>query len=201
MREPDPKSLPERLLAQEAVTPSLRQRYEQEIRNLLEKRFTPYQRACGWLSVATFLFFAVGLGARALGLGEPLNLPPDLWVLLGVSMAGWLALEVWFVYALLRPTLHRTREEPWGEAVGGVAAGAFAAVLLWLAGRVEDLATSLQVTAVALVLFGYLGVTALLYFQRRQHRETQVKLLELELRLAELAEKRERHGGPPGAQG
>jgi hypothetical protein len=189
MSDADPKSLGERLLAQEAVTPSLRERYDQKIRDLLEKRYTPYQRACGWLSVASFVLLGGGLLVRVLGVGEPLRLPPDLWVLLGVSMAAWLGWEVWFVYALLRPTINRRREEPWGEAVGAVGSGAFVAVLFWLAWRVDDLATSLQVTAVALIFLGYLGVAVLLYFQRRHHLELQVKLLELELRLAELAEK------------
>jgi hypothetical protein len=189
--EPTPR---DRLLAQEPTNPTLRERYERDVRALLEKRYTPYQRACGWLSVLSFLFLGGGLLARALGYGELLRLPPDLWVLLGVSLASWFAFEVWVVYALLRPALHRTREEPWGEAVAAVGAGAFIGVLFWLAWRVEDLATSLQVTAVALVLLGYLGVAVLLYFQRRLHLETKVKLLELELRLAELAEKLERRG-------
>jgi hypothetical protein len=189
MSEAGPKTLGERLLAQEEVTPSLRERYEQKIRDLLEKRFTPAQRACGWMSVASFVLLGGGLVLRALGVGEPLRLPSDLWVLLGVSLLAWLGLEVWFVYALLRPAIDRRREEPWGEAVAAVGTGAFVAVLFWLAWRVDDLATSLQVTAVALIILGYLGGAVLLYFLRRQHRELQVKLLELELRLAELAEK------------
>jgi len=93
---------------------------------------------------------------------------------------------------LWRGSIHRLGQEPWFEAFGLIVTGAIAAALFWLAWQGDNLATSLQATAVALILFGIVGVLTLWSVQRRHHLETKVKLLELELRLAELAERLDR---------
>jgi hypothetical protein len=186
--ESRPNSIRDQLVALEATSPSLRERYETNVRALLERRLSPFQRTCAWLSLLVNMLLAAGLLARA-GWDGSLFVPADYWVLLATAVVGLIGSSAWSGYLLWRGSIHRLGQEPWFEALGLIVTGAMAAALLWLARQVDDLASTLQVTAVALILLGIVGVVTLWSVQRRHHLETKVKLLELELRLAELAER------------
>jgi hypothetical protein len=189
MNEPDPRPFAERLLALEPVTPELRRRYEAALEALLERRLSRPERWLGWLGVAMNLTL-VGLTARGLLAGGPRY---DGWgPLLVVSVLALLGLSGWMAFALVRGSVHRLRHEPYQDAVGAVGVVAFGAAVFWLAGQSPDPGLRLELTALALLFFGAAGGCAVWRSAQRRHLETKLKLLELELHLAELAQKLDR---------
>jgi hypothetical protein len=182
------RTMGERLTALEPVTPALRDRYELAKRALLERRLTRIERIMGWLYLPLAVGLVGGVGARLLEADPGLR---ALLPLLAVSMVSLLSLGGYILYCLLRPSVHRLRDERWVDVISTLGLAAIAAALLGLGQQAGDLGLRLDLTALSLMFFGATGVCVLLTFLRRHNLENKVKLLEVELRLAELTERLE----------
>ncbi len=182
-------SFTDRLLDSEAMTPSLRDRYEREVKAMLEKTLTPAQRAGFGITTLVCLGWAAFCGYSAVaqsswpvfmrasfGLGSLIGL-------IGAFLGGK-------VFLLGR--MHR-RATP--NAVTGlvwVVVVFMVTLFLVFTGRQPDAVESTYVLLTGLV---YLIFAAVLLVTNRIDQaqiKTEEQFLELKLRLAELAEKVER---------
>lgn len=154
---------------------------------MLETNLSRRQIWLGWFTVGLSLVLAVVLLAIIMSVFKPLE-----WWLLPlaiVALVSLLALNIMLVRVLLRRSIHRRNDARlWGTIVGIIMA-AISFALLRLAWVTGDLAISLEVVVIAMIVLGALGVVTVIHFMEQHHLDIQEKMLELELRLAELADK------------
>lgn len=183
MNHVDPPSFADHLVKSEPGNDELRRRYEAGKLALLERRLTPLQRRMGWFALPLYGFLVIGGGYRILMSTQP----RELIVLDAVTAIGLLALGLWFLRVLLRGGRVMWHDDRAMEWVGGLGLCALAFALFELAGSLDDThaARRLEGFSTVLVVGGVFGV--LLERIRRAKLETRAKLLELELRVAELA--------------
>ena len=164
----------------------LRRRYEEGKLALIERRLTHWQRRMGWIGLPVYGLLIIGGGYRLLK-ANPAE-PRELVVLVAVGTVGVLALGLWILRVLLRGGRVTWRDDQAMEWVGGLGLCALLFALFELARSLEDAhaARRLEGFSTVLLVGGVFGV--LLERIRRSNLETRVKLLELELRVAELAQ-------------
>jgi len=184
MKHVDPPSFAERLMRSEPGNDELRRGYEEGKLALMERRLTPWQRRIGWFGLPLYGLLVVLSGYMMANPAEP----RELAVLDAVCIVGLLALGLWIFRAMLRGgrvTWHDDQTMQW---IGGLGLCALSFAMSELAGSLEDIhaARRLNGFATLLLVGGIFGV--LLERIRRSMLETRVKLLELELRMAELAQ-------------
>jgi voltage-gated potassium channel Kch len=170
----------ERLLALDPLPPQVRSRCEAAIQELLVRKLSPLQRLWGWISVLVNLFIACGLLTRLAGYGEPLDYPIELVVVTTILLLG---LTAWLAYVLVRRSIHVLRDQVWVDAIGCIGMLVMGAVFLQLTWQGDDLAGSLKLAGLIVLLFG--GGTAwaaFLSLRRRRLIQIKVKSLEQELR-------------------
>ena len=186
MNHVDPPSFAERLMKSEPGNDELRRRYEEGKLALIERRLTPWQRRLGWLGLPVYGLLIIGCGYLLL-MAKP-ALPRELVVLEAVSAVGVLALGLWILRVLLRGGRVKWRDDQAMEWVCGLGLCALCFALFELAGSLEDTHAARRLDGFSTVLLvgGVFGV--LLERIRRSKLETRVKLVELELRVAELAQ-------------
>jgi hypothetical protein len=100
-----------------------------------------------------------------------------------MGLAG-VAFMVWGIRGI-NPQRYRTI----GNAFGFAVTFAMGAVLLHGAWQIEDLQSRGQLTQAAFIVLGIAGVGIIISIIEGHHRQTRLKLLELEYRLADLANK------------
>jgi len=186
MNHVDPPSFAERLMKSEPGDDELRRRYEEGKLALLERRVAPGPRWLGWLALPLYGLLIIGGGYRALT-AHPAE-PRGLVVLLAVSAVGLLAMGLWLFRVLLRGGRVTWRDDQAFEWVGGLAFCALLYALSEFAGSLEDLHAARRLDGFATVLLVGAAFGVLLERIRRSKLETRVQLLELELRVAELAQ-------------
>ncbi len=186
MNQVDPPSFAERLMKSEPGNDELRRRYEEGKLALLERRLTPWQRWMGWSGLPVYVLLIISGGYRLL-MANP-ALPRELVVLDAVGTVSVLALGLWLLRVLLRKGRVTWQDDQAMEWVGGLGLCALSFALSELAGSLEDTHAARRLVGFATVLLvgGVFGV--LLERIRRSKLETRVKLVELELRVAELAQ-------------
>jgi hypothetical protein len=164
----------------------LRRRYEEGKLALLERRLTPWQRRMGWLGLPVYLLLILGCGYSLL-LAHPAE-PRELGWLNAVSGVGVLALGLWIFRVLLRGGRVTWPDDQAMQWIGGLGLCALSFALFEFAQSLEAAHTArrLEFFSTLLLVGGVFGV--LLERIRRSMLETRVKLVELELRLAELAQ-------------
>ena len=182
MKHVDPASFAEHLMRSEPGNDELRRGYEEGKLALMERRLTPWQRRIGWFGLPLYGLLIVLSGYMMANPAEP----RELAVLDAVCIVGLLALGLWIFRAMLgggRVTWHDDQMMQW---IGGLGLCALSFAMSELAGSLEDIhaARRLNGFATLLLVGGIFGV--LLERIRRSMLETRVKLLELELRVAEL---------------
>jgi hypothetical protein len=184
MNHVDPPSFAERLMKSEPGNDELRRRYEEGKLALMERRLTPWQRWMGWLGLPVYGLLIIS-GGYLLLMAKPAE-PRELVVLVAVSTFGVLALGLWILRVLLRGGRVRWQDDQAMEWVGGLSLCAVSFALFEFAGSMEDThaARRLGLFSTVLLVGGVFGV--LLERIRRSNLETRVKLVELELRVAEL---------------
>jgi hypothetical protein len=186
MNHDDPASFAERLMKVEPGNDELRRRYEEGKLALLERRLTPRQRWIGWLGLPIYGLLIIGCGYRLL-MAKPV-LPREWIVLDAVCAVVVLALGLWILRVLLRGGRVTWPDDQAMEWIGGLGLFAVSFALFEIAGSLEDTHAARRLAGFSIVLLG-VGVTgALLERIRRSKLETRVKLLELELRVAGLAQ-------------
>ena len=183
MNHVDPPSFAERLMKSEPGNDELRRRYEEGKLALIERRLTPWQRRMGWLGLPVYglLIIGCGYGLLMANTAEP----RELVVLDAVCAVGVLALGLWMLRVLIRGGRVTWRDDHAMEWVGGLSLCALSFAVFEIARSLEDshAAGRLQFFSTVLLVGGVFGV--LLERIRRSNLEMRVKLVELELRVAE----------------
>ncbi len=183
-----PNDFRERLIRCEPVTPAYRQKYEKEMRAMLEKQLTGVRRWVWGLAALMGVGFALLFGTLAVI--APAEFP--LWGRLGFAAGalfgvGWAALGI---RVFRRGSIDLKFDT---AAYAGMAWGLpVFMVTLFMVAAPEDI-IGLRMILCGLV-FLVMGVAFLLrHVIELSELKTREKLLEIEYRLAELAE---RTGGP-----
>jgi len=185
MSNADVSPLAEKLMKSEPLSEELRHRYEEEKLALVERRLTPLQRRIGWLGLPIYLALLLAQGYR---LTTGLTLPREWFLFEVVSTLGVLALGLRLVRVLLRGNRVTWQDDRAMEWIGVIGLGALSVALFGVALSLDDTREALRLHACATVLLAA-GLFSLLFDRiRRTKLEMQVKLTELELRLAETAE-------------
>lgn len=184
MNHVDSPSFAERLMKSEPGNDELRRRYEEGKLALMERRLTPWQRRMGWLGLPLYGLLIIGGGFLMANPAEP----RELVVLDAVGAVGLLALGLWVLRVQLRRGRVTWRDDQAMEWIGGLGLCALSFALFEIAGSLEDTRAALRLEWFSIVLLGGGAFGGLLERIRRSKLETRVKLLELELRVAELAQ-------------
>jgi hypothetical protein len=181
----DRSSFRERLLDAESVTPALRERYEREVHMLLEKKLTaPWKWGIIALTICALAQAAFFVYATLIFKG----LPVLAKIGFGVGVLFSLAFAVLFVNVLMRGSYNIRTHANAMTGITWVFLVIMITLFMLLAGSVSDPAKGLSMVLNGLV-FLIFGVVFLLSNTIQQtHLRTQEKLLEIELRIAELAE-------------
>jgi peptidoglycan/LPS O-acetylase OafA/YrhL len=178
--------LRDELLSLETFSPNLREEYQKELKNMLEKRLRPWQRVWwGWWALLGFGFM-VGFGALALLTGPDLAWPGRIIFGFG-SLFG----AVWMIVCLgivKKGTLH-LRKDPF--VLGGITwtfLVVVSVVALVVGGQTEDTAKGVLMIVSILVFLVMSGL--MLTWGRIADSELRFRenFLRLELQLSELAE-------------
>jgi hypothetical protein len=186
MDQVDPPAFAERLMKSEPGSDELRRRYEEGKLALMERWLTPWQRRVGWLGLPVYGLLIIG-GGYLLLMDNP-ALPREWVVLDAVTAVGVLALGLWLLRVLLRRGRVTWQDDQAMVWVAGLGLCALSFALFEIARSLEDTHAALRMEGISIVFLvgGIFGV--LLERIRRSKLETRVKLLELELRVAELAQ-------------
>jgi hypothetical protein len=186
MNHVDQPSFAERLMKSEPGDDELKRRYEEDKLALMERRLTPWHRRIGWLGLPVYGVLIIG-GGYLLLMANP-ALPREWVVLDAVTAVGVLALGLWVLRVLLRGGRVTWQDDQAMVWVAGLGLFALSFALFEIAGSLEDTqaARRLDFFSTVLLVSAVLGV--LLERIRRSKLETRVKLVELDLRVAELAQ-------------
>lgn len=180
--------LGDRLAAMERPTATLRKRYEREVDAVLEHRLTPAQWFGGWFYIASMLILTAVVLVRAAAGATVLS---DTWPLVPMALACGLVFATITAYRLCRRSIHRLHDEPYLEALNIIGLVLIAVTFFALGVRNDDAVLRFELIGLAGLLLAIGGVCAVFVMVRRNHLETRVKLLEIELALAELTERLE----------
>jgi hypothetical protein len=200
------KQFVEQLLAADRPSPDLRRHYEKEIHAMLEKTIGPRQRRL--CLVAAVLLGLLGVYWSLLGLGAlattavgrkdlPLELLPTFLILEFCILVTGLALLLvagMLLRAYWKGVFNQRNYRGWAAGAGVSYAGLLGCLFLLLCRYLpEMLRDSVQVFALVLLL--YAAVAWVRQRIAQAEMRTAEKLLEIELRLAEIGE--DTKAGPP----
>jgi cation transport ATPase len=190
MNKRSKESFRERLVATDRMNPTLKQRYEKELQTMFEKNFNRVDRAVTLLVSAYLVFAAVDLTIAAAGgeaflfgfwqLPGPLLLSFAVFCLGGAGFTAWVGLK-----GKLDRRRFATLQTSWFLGM------AFFLVSLhfvwWLTDPAIENKTFLAIWALLIVIYAVYAALE----QRVKHAEldTREKLLEIQIGLAELADK------------
>jgi len=178
----------EQLLSEEKVSPELRERYREEVRNMLERKLTKREKIAWTFGIVLGCFFFVFFGYHALF--APPGFPLIGRIVFGLGPVFALAYIVFSVSVLRRGKLHRIRTEEWSTRIIYIFVVLMMAIALVWSGRMEDQVGGISMVLnmlVFLILFGILPMI----INRVNKAEWKLRedLLRIELDLAELREK------------
>ena len=199
------KQFVEQLLAADRPSPDLRRHYEKEVHAMLEKSIGPRQRglclvAAVLLGLLGVFWSLTGVGTLATAVGrtdtpgEPH--PAHLIIALCVLATGLALLPVagMLLRAYWKGGFNQRNYRGWAAGAGVTYAGLLGCLFLLLCRYLpEMLRDSVQV--VGLVLLLYAAVAWVRHRIAQAEMRTAEKLLEIELRLAEIGE--DTKAGPP----
>jgi hypothetical protein len=184
MSHADEPTFAGRLMKADPGDVELRRRYEEAMLALVERRLTPWQRRLGWLSLPLNCGLCAVVGYRV---ATAVPAEPREWVVLyAVCSLGLLAMGLWTQRVLIRGGLVTCRDDRAMEWIGVLGLGALSFALIGIANSLEDVRVSLGIYGCIAVLLVGGAFSVLIERIRRSRLETRVKLLELELLVAEL---------------
>lgn len=179
-------SFTDRLLGSEAMTPSLRERYEREVMAMLEKTLTPAQKVGFGFTTLACLGWAAFCGYSAV---TQSSWPVFVRVSFGFGSLFGLIGAMLVGKAFLRGRVHR-RATP--NAITGMVWG-FVVVMMTLflifSGRQPDAVKSVYMIVSGLVYLVFASVFMITNRIDQAQIKTEEQFLEIKLRLAEIAEK------------
>ena len=193
MEDQNQQSVGDRLAGAETTSSELRRQYARKIADVLEKRLTRGQIWMGWLFIAWCVVLLPGgiatfFRSKALRNLDASSFSDWMAWLGGMTWVAWLAIAIVVIDMLRRRRkIHRLHDRAF-MTIAGIFQSGLAVVLLRTAWVMPDAAVAMQLTTVALILLGLTAVVVVLFFIEKHHLQTQEKLLEIELRLAEMAE-------------
>ncbi len=180
------KDFRERLLAAEQVSPTYKEQYEKEVQAMLERKLTRGQRAGYGASAALGVTFLVIFGTAAV------MVPREFPILARIGFAvGAVFGLVWAVFAgwiagkgALDPKKHPTAMVGmgWGFTVIMIT------LFMLLSSKLPDPTTGIRMVVNGLVFLVFAAVFMISNRIDQAQLKTREKLLEIEYRLAELAE-------------
>jgi hypothetical protein len=199
------KQFVERLLDADRPSPDLRRRYEKEVHAMLEKSIGPRQRRL--CLVAAVLLGLLGGGWSLMGLGTlatavdrkdlPVEvLPAYLIVAFGVFTTGLALLLVagMLLRASWKGVFNQRNYREWATGAGVTYAGLLGLLSLLLCRYLSEMLRD-PIQVFGLVLLLYAAVAWVRHCIAQAEMRTAEKLLEIELRLAEIGE--DIKAGPP----
>ncbi|MGE5611246.1 MAG: hypothetical protein ACM359_18500 [Bacillota bacterium] len=183
------EELGKRLLSYESSDAQFGEKYRREISTLLRRELNPIGRWVQFLAGTVFVL----VGLFGIVVAPHMTNPPQP-VVRWAGLVGCSYMAVWGVAMLICAIwcLNPNRYQVLWFSLGTLSMVAMAAVLLNGSWQAEDTMLREQLTHGAFALLGILGVSTIVYFLEYYHKQTQLKLLELEYRLAGLAAKMER---------
>lgn len=180
------ESFREDLLSAEKISPELRERYRQEVRNMLERKMTRREKIAWILIMFLCCDLAVIFGWAALFAAESATM--RVWFGLGVVFP--LVFIAFGVTMLRRGKLHRVRDEETSTRIS------FAFVLIMMTfalvwgGMIKDRVVGISLVLGTLVFYITFGVMPMILNRvNRAEWKLREDLLRIELELAELGEK------------
>ena len=183
------KRFGEQLLEAEQVTPSLKERYDMQMQAMFEKPVRG-ARKLAWIgSTAMGIGFLILFGTMAI------LVPPEFPVLGRIGFAlGALFGLIWAIFGvrILQKGVIDLRFHPRAAAGMGWAFTVILVILaMLLAGRHPDSIVGVQMILIGLVFLVMAAVFMIFARIEQSELRTREKLLEIELRLAELSEAKE----------
>lgn len=195
------KRFAERLLAADPPSGDARGRYEREVRAMLEKTLTPRERG-GYLMLAVGLLAPVAFFAAMAALAPPPDHPvmPYVLVYFAVTGVALAAVAAALFRAFWRGVVDRRGVRRWATGVGVAYVGSVGWVMMLMAQHTPAPLHN-DARVFGLVLLVYAAVAWVRNRVAQAEMNTAERLLEIELRLAELAERRPPAAapGPPAA--
>ena len=181
----DASSFADRLMQSESSSDALRHRHEEKRLALTERRLTSVQKWMGWLALPLYIGLIGGLGYRLLTTNPS---QPREWMILEIVCAlGLLAIGLWILRVLLRGSRVTWRDDRAMEWISLISLCGMSFAFFEIAQSLEDIHIALRLHGCITVLLVGGVISLLLERIRRAKLETRVKLLELELRLLDLA--------------
>jgi len=176
----------EELLNAEKASPELRERYQKEVRNMLERKLTRRERIA-WI-LMTFLCcdLVVIFGWAALFAAET----PMMRIWFGAGVAFAVVFIAFSAAMLKRGKLHRVRDEEASTRIGYAFVLIMMACALVWGGMMEDRVVGISLVLGTFVFFVTFGVMPMILNRvNRAEWKLREDLLRIELELAELGEK------------
>jgi len=177
----------ERMLGAESLSQAYQKKYEEAIKNMLEKKLSAARRFATVLAAIICLGVAVLVGIKAVSATQTLV---QIGLLIGFVLN--LACAVLMGTIAIRGTANLKNHPMLVARFTWVAAFALMLVAIALGLTLSDPITSIQVVLFGLVALVMAGIFIML--KRIDHTaiETQEKLLEIQYRLSEIAERMEK---------
>jgi len=191
------KRFVDRLLAADPPSGEARGRYEKEVRAMLEMTLTPRQRIERLGAAVLMLLSAVAIGAGGWVLPPELDAGKYLSAVLLVTALALLAIGGILFHASWKGVVNLRRSRGLAAGVGIVYVGLLGWLFLLMARFIPELLRD-DVRIFGLVLLVYAAVAWMRHRVARAELRTAEKLLEIELRLAEIGETLEARPGPAG---
>jgi hypothetical protein len=199
------KQFVEQLLAADRPSPDLRRHYEKEVHAMLEKSIGPRQRGLCLVAAVLLGLLGVywslgGLGALTTAVGRkdtPVEPQLALLILTFCVLASGLALLLvagMLLRAYWKGVFNQRSYREWAAGAGVTYAGLLGSLFLLLCRYLPEMLRD-SVRVFALVLLLYAAVAWVRHRIAQAEMRTAEKLLEIELRLAEIGE--DTKAGPP----
>lgn len=192
----------DQLLAADPPSGDARRRYEKEVRAMLEKTLTPRQRVERLGAALVMVLSAAAIGSGALVLPPELDAGKYLSASLLVTAFALLAIAGILFHGSWRGVVNQHMSRVWAAGVGIVYVGLLGWLFLLMARFMPELLRD-DVRVFGLVLLVYAAVAWMRHRVAQAESRTAERLLEIELRIAEIGEAlaaRPRPANPPSAQ-
>lgn len=176
----------EQLLGAEQLTPSYREKYEKEVHAMIEKKLTGVRKWSHIGGLIMGLGFTVLFGTMAVI--APKGFP--LWCRFGFAAGAvfGLAFAGFSAWILKKGTINLKKDTMIAAGLGWGFIMVFATLVLVYSGRLPDPITGVRMLAAVLVYEVAAAAMLLRVFIERSELNTREKLLEIEYRLAGIAE-------------
>ena len=182
----DPGRFREELVALEQTGGAAREQYERQVKAMLEPTLRPMQR---WgLGVGGLLCLACVAFMALLQVYKSDDMLPFTRAVNWLGCAGLLTSAIFCFSILIRGEYRRDSHGRFAMALGGIQGACLGAIFIRGGFETADPLTRSMLITAGFVLFGIVGVAAIIYYLQAHQLETRQRFLELEYRLSELGE-------------